>query len=228
MRKIFLLFLAISLLTGCENNPFAKKDNKEEKQDKDDDKNKDDDENDRNDKDDKSKDDDEDSGNDDTKGNWTSKQRTQWLNDCIDEAGNTPQAREICSCVLEKAEKKYPDVRDAEKLSEAEGERLARECMNGDNSDSDPDEEDYAGKDDQGSGGGSWSNLQRKQFIQGCATTARQAQGLTAQQANDYCDCMTRKVERKHSFNEAAKMTATDFQTQYWQNAAMDCRSRID
>ncbi|MBL7740355.1 MAG: hypothetical protein JNK14_14155 [Chitinophagaceae bacterium] len=227
MKKILLLFLAISLLTGCENNPFAKKDTKEEKKDKDNDK-----DNDNDDDDDKGDSKRDNTDDDDAKGNWTSKQRTEWLNECVDEAGNTPQARDICACVLEKAEKKYPDVSDAENMTESEAERMARDCMSGIGGggagDEEADDDDDAAREDKGSGGGSWSNLQRKQFIQGCATTARQVQGFTAQQANDYCDCMTRKVERKHSFNEAAKMTSEDFNTSYWQNAAMNCRSNIE
>jgi hypothetical protein len=67
--------------------------------------------------------------------------------------------------------------------------------------------------------------MQHQQYVQGCAATARQAQGVTAQQANAYCDCMTSKVERKYTFEEASRLTATDFQTEEWQNAANDCRT---
>ena len=71
----------------------------------------------------------------------------------------------------------------------------------------------------------SWTNLQRQTFVQGCATTAQQQQGFTAQQANSYCDCMTRKVEKKYSFDQAARLKAADLQTQEWIDAATDCRS---
>lgn len=225
MRKLLLFLLAFSLLTSCNDSQFSKKASKEETADKDDrDKGKDEDD-DRDDK--KNKD-------DDTESNWTTKQRNKWLNECIDAASSNPQARELCSCVLEKVERKYPDSEDAEKVSEAEATRLAKECLAGIRADGADDDGEVDtrkvaddGDEDNNQGGG-WSNLQRKQFVRGCATTAKQAQGFTTEQANSYCDCMTRKLERKHTFQEAGRMKPEDFQTEEWQNAADDCRSGID
>lgn len=224
MRKLLLLFLAFSLLTSCNNNPFSKNEKKEDARDKDDRNTKDD----RDDKDDKNGKNDRDKDDDDNgKSNWTSKQRNKWLNECMDAADNSPRAKEVCSCVLEKMEKKYPDASDVEKASEAEGTRLAKECMAGGGGNEEDNDEDTKNDDDRDNNqGGNWTNLQRKQFIQGCATVARKAQGFTSEQANSYCDCMTRKVERKHTFQEAGRMTSEDFQTEEWQNAAMDCRPR--
>jgi hypothetical protein len=218
-----VFFLAFALLSGCNNNPFAPNERtskSKEKKDKDDDNNGYGDE-------------------DNDKSNWTSKQRRNWMDECVDELGNqinnASQAKQICSCVLEKMEKKYPDASDAENATEAEGEKWGRECTAKLERDNDgygnDDNEDYVDRNNGGNTGskesnrGNWSELQREQFIQGCATTAKQVQGFTSQQANSYCECMTRKVERKYSFQEAARLTAEDFQTQEWIDAVAECRS---
>lgn len=218
MKKIFVLLLAVSLFVACNNdkkNPFGKIDFKEKNGTGDDKDNKDD-------------------KNDDngfkTASNWTSKQRSTFLSQCVESAGGNPQAKSICSCVLEKMEKRFPDPNDAENASEELGAKLARECMAGTNTDNEGNEdvEDNSGfnnndgnDDNQRTG---WTKQQRQQFIQGCATNAQQAQGFTAQQANSYCDCMTRKVEAKFSFKEAGRLTTRDLQTPEWQQAALDCQ----
>jgi hypothetical protein len=228
MKKILILFFAIGLLAACNSNPFTahKADAKDDKvkNEKDDSKTDDgyadkDDKNTR-----KTNTDDE-----DTRSNWTNKQRDKWLNECIEASENNPQAKRVCSCVLDKMEKKYPDARDAENASEAEGVRLAKGCMEdlgikSGNDDTEPyKRRDNTDEDD--NRGGSWSNLQRQQFIQGCSATAQKAQGFTVRQADAYCDCMTIKVEKKYTFQQAARLTATDFQTREWQEAAADCLS---
>ena len=38
---------------------------------------------------------------------------------------------------------------------------------------------------------------------------------------------MTKKVAAKYSFEVAARMTAADFQTEEWQNAANECRAQV-
>jgi hypothetical protein len=231
MKKLLMFMLAISLLTACNNNPFGGKDNKVTKQDKDGQ----DDKDDKDDDADKKGDKDDDIEGGVTESNWTRSQRNKWLDQCIEASGNNPKAREVCSCVLEKLEKKYPDSKDADNASEAEGTRLAKECMAGTVTGGDEDNnDDGRGKvkqdDDDTDNGGTegWTSLQRKQFIRGCATTAKQAQGFTTEQANSYCDCMTKKIERKYSFQEAGRLTTADLSTQEWQNAAIDCRNSID
>jgi len=156
-------------------------------------------------------------------GGWSKSDQNQFMQPCL-QAGQT---KEICSCVLEKLEKKYANLKEADAKGGAEaGRQLTMECMNGvmgnenDNNMGNNNGENYNNNNRRGG----WTKQQRQQYIQGCATTAQQAQGISAQQANQYCDCMTRKVEEQYTFQQAAQLTAQDFQTQEWQNAAADCR----
>jgi hypothetical protein len=219
MKKLFIFFLATTLFAACNNNnPFGKKDQAADKTDK------------------------EEKGDAEKKtgglfggaknndnNNWTNKQRNDWMNKCLDEFTGNSQAKKICSCVLDKVEQKYPDAKDAEEIPDAEGERIIKGCTAGINGD----EEGYTRRGDGNDGmtgnenKNNWTDLQRQTFIQGCAGTAQQLQGFTAQQANSYCDCMTRKVEKRYSFEQAARLRAEDLQTQEWIDAAADCRARI-
>ena len=225
MKKLFILFLATTLFAACNNdNPFGKKDANADKTGK------------------EEKSDGEKKtgglfggGKSDDNSNWTSKQRNDWMDKCLDEFSDNPQARKICSCVLDKIEQKYPDAKDAEESTEEEGQQIISACMKGLNSkDGYDDADDNTTRTDRDDAAGgqninrnSWTDLQRQTFIQGCATTAQQQQGFTAQQANSYCDCMTRKVEKKYSFEQAARLRTEDLQTQEWIDAAADCRARI-
>jgi hypothetical protein len=229
MKKLFILFLAAGLLTACNNNnPLLKDENTAKDREKDDRKRKDDN-TDKDDRDDRYIKDDDDSKVNNLDG-WTKSDRNEWRRRCEDELSDNPQAKQICACVIEKAERKYPNVKDVEAAADEEGERMIKECstrMGGDDGYTDDREDDRPGVRDpeEKMNEGNWSNLQRKKFIEGCATTARQQQGFTAAQANAYCDCMTRKVEKKYTFQQAARMTAEDFNTREWTNAAKDCIS---
>jgi hypothetical protein len=231
MKKLFILFLAAGLLAACNNsNPFVKNSaaKENEKEDRKENEGKNDKADDRNDRYKK-----EDEGSDDTRSGWTKSDRNKWMGRCEDELSDNPKAKQICACVIEKAERKYPDVKDAEDAPDAEGERLIKECATGMGGDDEYTDDRYKDKrvgtepDEKSDEGNSWSNLQRKQFTQGCAMAARQKQGFTAEQANTYCDCMVRKLEKKYTFQKAASMTAADFQTQEWVDAADDCRGRL-
>ena len=72
-----------------------------------------------------------------------------------------------------------------------------------------------------------WPAAQRQQWMMGCTTTAQQQSGLSQQQANAYCDCMTRKVEAQYSFTEATRMTVQDFSTPEWVNARTECQMNL-
>lgn len=76
-------------------------------------------------------------------------------------------------------------------------------------------------------GGRTWAAAERQQWMMGCTTSAQQSLGISQQQANAYCDCLTRKVEAKHSFAEAVKMTVQDFSTPEWNNARMECQMNL-
>lgn len=240
MKKIFILFLAAGLFTACNNgdNPFAKKNDKE-KTEKDESGNKDDKKkggffgkaDDENDGKNKKVTIDDNSGRDDHRtNNWTTGDHDKWISRCEDELRDNRQAKLICACAVDKLEIKYPDIKDADNLTEAEGQRLIENCTTSTREDDGYKDDPYKNKDKgnedakkEDNSVGSWTKLQREQYIKGCETTAGKNQGYTAQQIHSYCDCMTTKVERKYTFLEAAKMTAQDFQTREWQKAAADC-----
>lgn len=226
MKKLVILFLVVALLTACNNNgknPFAKKTDKDKTEESSDD------------KEEKKKKgglftkDEDNTGKDDSKSSWTKSYRDKLMIECEDEMKDDPQSRSICSCALGKLEKKYPDPKDADGAIETEAQRILDQCKTSAGGNTD---DGYKNKEkeidvpiDNGSNGKSWTTLQRQQYIQGCETTARRnnQQGYSAQQITSYCDCMTRKVEKKYDFQQAGRMTAADFQTQEWQSAAADC-----
>jgi hypothetical protein len=229
MKKLLILFLTVAIFTACNNNgknPFAKKTGTDKTEEGSDD------------KDVKKKKgglfakDDDDAGKDDSKNSWTKSYRDKLMEACQDEMKNDPQARSICSCAVDKLEKKYPDQKDADEAIETDGRKMLDQCKTSTGGNDGYTDDRYKNKEkdidvpvDEGSHGASWTPLQRQQYIQACEGTARKnnQQGYSDQQINSYCDCMTRKVEKKYSFQQAARMTVTDFQTQEWQSAAADC-----
>ena len=220
MKKFLLLFLTVSVMTACNNNPFSKKDDKPKLKD-----------------DDKGLVDDNGKDNDNRTG-WSKSDKNKYLKQCLDEANNNATAKKVCPRVLEKFEKLYPDVNDAEKATEEEGRNVAMECLEemglgktGGNDDGDNPVVGGGGRDDvddnNDRNGTNWTTTQRNQFIQGCAIGAQQTFGYTKQQANTYCDCLTRKVEQQYTFQQAARMTAQDFATEEWDRARQDCQPRF-
>jgi hypothetical protein len=158
---------------------------------------------------------------------------------CLQQVGNNdPQAQQKCDCWVGKVEARFPNAKSAQEIPENVADELAVECMknfggnvpnnpNDPNNPNNPENPYNPNTPDPNTpaingGGGNWTAQQRQQYIQGCATTAQQS-GLTVPQANSYCDCMTRKVEMKFTFEQAARLTAADFQTQEWQQAGYDC-----
>jgi hypothetical protein len=147
---------------------------------------------------------------------WTKEDEKKWNDVCI--TGN-PQTDKLCPCVLEKLEKKYPTFEEANtKGTREEGQKLGKECANemGGNSNNN--------NDNNNSGNGSWTSEQFQQFSQGCATAAQRNFNYSPQQARSYCDCLTKKVEQQYNFQQAAKLTAQDFQTDEWNKAKVDCQ----
>lgn len=217
MRILLILLLVTSLLTACDNNPFANNNRKKDTRDKDD-------KNDR-DKDDNYEDD------DDTKSNWTKKQRTYYLNKCLDELSDESKAKQICSCAVDKLEQKYPDERDIRDKDVPGGDRIIEDCkarVKGDKyKDDEYDNDDYIKRTDRNDDFGSdddknssfeedyygWTPTQRNLYIDQCATVAKQ--NISASLARSYCDCMQNKIEKKYrmSFTEANKITAEDLST---------------
>ncbi len=168
------------------------------------------------------------------KGTLPAELRTQLMTGCLQQVGNDPQAQQKCDCWIGKVEARFPTAKAANEIPENIADELARECMKnfagtGDYDPNNPNDpiipnniDNPDGPNMPNNGGGNWTAQQRQQFIQGCAGSAQQ-NGLTAPQANSYCDCMTRKIEAKFTFEQAGRMTAADFQTPEWQQAGYDC-----
>lgn len=165
------------------------------------------------------------------KSDWSSRERKEWLEECLETSGSTPGAKAICFCMLEKIESKYPDPKDAEEAGKEETDMLATECVISNDQYGLEDDANSIPADGNGSDentDSSWTEEQRREFVHGCTTAAQHTQGFTWQQASQYCDCMTKRVEKSYSFQEASKLTAADFQTKEWSDESMDCRSRLE
>jgi hypothetical protein len=62
---------------------------------------------------------------------WSESDKTQFMNSCVANAttalGEGP-AREYCSCMLEKIEKKYPNSKDSEQITMGQTIEMAKDC----------------------------------------------------------------------------------------------------
>jgi len=170
-------------------------------------------------------------------GGWNNADRSKFMDACV-QGG---QDKQICSCVLGKLEKKFSSYNELDQKGTAElGKQLATECLNNENGNrsnnednntkknNNNEDDNFGNNDDNGNNnndGGGWTNQQRKQYIKECSGAAVQ-QGTSQEQADSYCECMTSKVEKQYSFREANQLTAADFQTPKWQNAAANCRGQ--
>lgn len=154
-----------------------------------------------------------------TGGAWSADDEQKFMNTCLQNAMNAGADQQTsnahCNCTLKKIEAKYKSYSEAEqKMTPAEVNQMEQECNTNNNTVSN------------NNTGGGWTREQHQQFVQGCSTSAQQQQGMTAQQANAYCDCMTTKIEQKYTFEEANHLTPQDLQTPEWQQAMIDCGAR--
>ncbi len=183
-------------------------------------------------------------------GGWSSADKRKGLRECMSEIEDKideTTAKKLCDCVLQKTMKKYKSYEAAENATEEEGMAMAQSCMSviqggggGDFEDEDDlgnfnkkkkqddfedDNFDEGFDDDFGNerGRSRWTSQERRSYIQGCAQARRQAAGVSAREANSYCECMTEKIEQRYSFREANRITAQDLQTREWQNAIAEC-----
>ncbi|HLG38500.1 MAG TPA: hypothetical protein VI461_02490, partial [Chitinophagaceae bacterium] len=122
MKKLLIFLLASGLFAACnDTNPFARKD-KADKSDKEE-------KNDRDKKGGNDYDNDDDKNTNYTGSNWSKKQRDQLRSKCLDNFSDEPKAKQICSCLLDKVEQKYPDYDDAMSHdNEDEIEEIAEDC----------------------------------------------------------------------------------------------------
>lgn len=123
MKKIIFLFITMGLLAACNDTAkgFKKKSDREADNKDRDNKDYTDDRNDEEGDRDRNRND-----------GWSKKDRNYFLDGCEKEAQGSPQARQLCACVLEKLEKKYSSLKEADnKGGEEIGSKFARECANG-------------------------------------------------------------------------------------------------
>ena len=138
---------------------------------------------------------------------WPSKERSTFIIECIGTAKknmSTDSARFYCYCMQEKMEAKYPDIADANKitakeLASAEWVKEIKSCI-----------------------GGTWTKSEREEFVTSCINSAKASLGET--KAKSYCECMMFKIEKLYpKADDAAKITAEDFKTDYWQKLIQGC-----
>lgn len=209
--------------------------------------------------------------NQNNSGRWSKQMRDYLQSECMKQAAQAPNAKELCDCWVGKVEAKFPGVNNPQQIPEEAANQLAMECLqqsggqtgfegfdegefndfnggnyndnggynNGgyDNNNNIPNNGDDGGYDDEGqypnspnqpvANGKTWPAAQRQQWMMGCTTTAQQSMGISQQQAAAYCDCMTRKVEARYTFEQAVKMTTQDFSKPEWVNARMECQMNL-
>ncbi len=180
-------------------------------------------------------------------GAWSQQVRSSIFNACMQELGQAEQAKEKCECWTSKVEAKYPSLTNVNQIAEQVANQLAIECMQqfegtdgGGGGEFDGfNEPGYDGRNQPYKPGGydqpqprgnnatPWAAAQRQQWMMGCTSSAQQSMGVSKQEATAYCECMTRKIEAKHSFAEAARMTVEDFSTPEWVNARTECQMNL-
>ena len=180
MKKIFLLLLAFGFfVAACNNNKAGKNQNVNNR-----------------DKDDYGKNDNRDNDekkNDENTGNsgWTEKDKNFFIKDCKSSFENNNQelADRICPCVLEKMEKEFASMNEAEtKGGEAASNRIALQCK---------DEIIGNNGNNNNSMAGGWSSNDINEFVSNCVSTAVKA-GMTQELSQKYCSCMQQKLEQMY------------------------------
>lgn len=169
-------------------------------------------------------------------GRWSPALRNAIMQGCLGEVGNDPQAREKCDCWVGKVEARFPNAQTADQIPEEAANQLATECMQqfGGGNYVPPVNNEFGNDNinnnninDGSVTARTWPAAQRQQWIMGCAGNARQTFGLNQQQATEYCDCITRKVEQKYTFAEAVRLTVQDFSTPEWEAVRMNCQAAL-
>ena len=150
MRKLAIYFLAAFILTSCDNLKSKSKtetDDTEETTTKKKKALKDDEESSSDDdytpvKKKKSVDDEEvttddrstdDETSSDESGGWTSVEKKEFMSNCVGTAEKNvgyERAKDYCSCMMDKIEKRYPNSSDVNKMTETQRDKWAAECNN--------------------------------------------------------------------------------------------------
>lgn len=121
----------------------------------------------------------------------------QQCRDAMSKKGLTDdQLNQVCSCVLEKMEKKYSNMAELDaKGTEEEGREAGQACMTlvtnttGNNNTNN-------------NNSNVWSSTDEQRFLDDCEGSAKQH--VSAERAHQYCDCMLQKSKTKwSSYTEA-------------------------
>jgi len=138
---------------------------------------------------------------------WPSKERYSFIEACINTAKKSmsnDSARFYCFCMQEKLEIKYPDTSDAfkitaDEMATPEWKKEVRNCLVG-----------------------TWTKANRDEFLNSCTNAAKE--GLGADKAKNYCECMLFKMEKIYpNPDDAAKVSSEDLKTDYWKNLIKSC-----
>jgi len=156
---------------------------------------------------------DEKSGN----SNWTSTEKNKFIDACTDEAvkgGFTrSKAEDYCSCMQQKLENKFPDTKDVARLDmeTPEMKRLVNDCLGISGGSSDEDR----------SRGEGWTRSNEDKFVNDCISTAKKNVGQS--RAEEYCECMLRKVKRKYASYNEAEQELSNITREELDELAADC-----
>jgi hypothetical protein len=146
---------------------------------------------------------------------WAENDRTSFLKDCKSSFDNGQEdvANRICPCVLEKMEKEFASMNEANtKGGEAAGTRLALQCK-----------EEILGNNNNNNNNtqSGWTSSDESKFMSSCEGTA--SKNVGAARANQYCDCMLQKLKNSFSsYDEANRGLGNKSQEEINQLAA-DC-----
>ncbi len=117
-----------------------------------------------------------------SKKGWSPEDRADFITECIDVAKKNfseDSARSYCYCMQEKVELKYPDIKEADKLTTTvlqspEWQAKLKDCLSF----------------------SKWSDADRYEFLDECIQAAKESIG--EKKANSYCGCMLYKIERMY------------------------------
>jgi len=147
---------------------------------------------------------------DSVKKNWRQADRSEFISSCVKVAQTsmgTDSARYYCYCMQPKVEAKFPDPREADKLTKddfnsAEWQKEIKACLSG----------------------GTWTKQEREEFISSCIKSAKES-GLSETKAKNYCECTQFKVEKRYSNSaDLDKITEDDLKSEFWVKLMAGCR----
>ena len=138
---------------------------------------------------------------------WPSVERAGFITECVTTAKanmSEDAAKYYCYCMQEKVETKYPAIEEAAKITSSdmqspEWQRDINSCLKG-----------------------TWGAKDRSKFITECIASS--SEGVGAEKAKTYCECMLFKIEvRFPDPADADKLTAEKLSTPEWKKIIQGC-----